>query len=132
MRGNFRLAGRFFASGVFGRVENGEVPSTNFIKVVSLDPFGPGGPAYHSSLGIAEEDGRVQDGLDQQLELLLMFSFPRSFCMWFPNTASHELGGPVCGLQSSLAREIYRESRQGITGVRKANFILLDVRFLFA
>lgn len=29
-------------------------------------------------------------------------------------------------------REIGRESQQGITGVRKANFILLDVRFLFA
>lgn len=36
------------------------------------------------------------------------------------------------GWNRSPDREIYRESLQGITGVRKANFILLDVRFLFA
>jgi hypothetical protein len=36
------------------------------------------------------------------------------------------------GLHRSRDREIYCESLQGITGVSKANFILLDVRFLFA
>jgi len=63
--GDLQLVVRFSSLDVFRRIENGEVPSANFLKVVSLDPLGALGPGHDAAFRIEKEDGIVLDVLHQ-------------------------------------------------------------------